>query len=417
MTRATTALSAFIIAIFTFVLPALFSVASANVIEGISVSPTQADVNQVVTISIQKSGATSCFAVLQYGDGQQEDSVLLITPGLSFDHAYASAGTYTITITAEGAISAPCTNGPKTVQIVIGGSGSDPGLNAQIVPQRGGLTRVPAQPSKATVAPDRKTFRYLPKITDHAFVPAETNGSKIWAGPGVLAPGGRLSLKGKGFGESGVIELSGIGPNPVYLLDTQWSETRISGVLPTNLGGAPNVVTPVSVRVLNWQQNKWSPSVTYQYARPFAKRILTMDDPSVRVLSCGSDGNANNCNQVGSVGALCAGIPNIALGSPAPPSPKPTIYGTHGNCDAAIGDDTGTDRYEISLSNGWFIHRVAEKKADNSSGDEEVTFSNVPTGENVHNAQISVGWLVTQGDTLRYWLRIEALGPIGTEPF
>jgi hypothetical protein len=363
---------------------------------------------------------------LLYGDGQEEPPFDMANPGATFTHAYTDPGTYRVRARGAGVTAIQCANGPQDAFVsvrfgpIITPEG-DEGLKPlqpklETAPARGGLKPLPP-----TLNRDKgRTIKPFPKITVHQFEPAVKNGNLVWAAPDILAPGGRLILGGEGFGVNpGNIYMWGLGPDPVILENAFWSGRQVHGILPASLGGAPGVRTPVTVAVYNSNLKKWSPGIELEYENPFASRRLTMSDPSVRVVACGNDGNYNRCNQIDISADDCGGAAGVLDIRPGVRrlDPEPAIDGFHYNC-GTIGDDAGTDKYEIHLANGWFIHRIVEQKADKSSEHEEVTFSKVPTGVGASNATISVDWTVTpNGDSVQYWLRLEALGPIGTEPF
>ena len=401
--------------------------ANANMLQSITASPSQVNVNDTVTFTVQKTGADSCIAVVEYGNGQQSLSFVLTNTPASSDYAYPAAGVFTATVRGDGALG--CVNTPTTVVTVSPpptrpGATIDEGQTIKpIAPSRGpdkGRTITPLPPKRGADA-ERPLFQ-LPRITSHIFEPVNKNGGLVWAAPGVLAPGGRLHLNGVGFGATGLIQVSGIGADDTYLTFPTWSDTLVSGVLLPDLGGDRDDRVPVTVRVLNSENKKWSLPYSLEYENPFTTRMLTMNDAAVRVVECGDDGNMNTCNKTHIKAGDCVegwspwtGI--IPFGIPAPPSPPPTVYGMHFNC-GTIGDDTGTDRFEISLANGWFVHDVVEQEEDNSSDDEEVDFSQVPTGEGVSNLTVSVDWTATPNDdNVRYWMRLEAKGPMIMDPF
>ena len=151
---------------------------------------------------------------------------------------------------------------------------------------------------------------------------------------------------------------------------------------------------------------------------PSQRRRISARDPAVRVIGCGDDGNANVCNQIIITANNCSTwsptTGTIPSGIRTMPDPAPALFGWHNNC-GTIGDDSGTDRYQVHLANGWLIHRVFDQNVVGSSDGESADFSAIPTG--VGDATIDVDWLATPNDDIRYSVEIEAIGPLGTEPF
>ena len=143
-------------------------------------------------------------------------------------------------------------------------------------------------------------------------------------------------------------------------------------------------------------------------------RLLSLNDPAVQVVSCGADGNYNQCNNVVHDASDCAGpLPFVAT-SPAV-SPV-AISSSHLNC-GTFGDDTGTDHYQINLANGWYINQVVDIGSKGSSSSDWATVSAIPTGKGVSTADITVNWLASPHDGVAYWVGIEIKGPQNTSPF
>ncbi|WDI32696.1 hypothetical protein PUV54_05735 [Hyphococcus flavus] len=140
-------------------------------------------------------------------------------------------------------------------------------------------------------------------------------------------------------------------------------------------------------------------------------RVLLSSDPGVSVLECGTDGNQNACNAFYHYAEDCVGGEEFFS-----PTQGVAIYGLHKNCGSA-GYDTGTDRYQISLKNGWYISKVVEVLINPSSSDDTATVSPIPAGVGVSDAVITADWSASPADEISYWVRIEITGPKDKSPF
>ena len=143
----------------------------------------------------------------------------------------------------------------------------------------------------------------------------------------------------------------------------------------------------------------------------YETRTLLTTDPGVQVLSCGTDGNQNACNQFYHYAEDCAGGEEFYT--------QPTgvaIFGIHKNC-GSVGYDSGTDQYQISLKNGWHISKVVEVLVNPASSDDSATISAIPSGQGVSDAVITANWSASPDDEISYWVRIEITGPKDKSPF
>jgi hypothetical protein len=128
----------------------------------------------------------------------------------------------------------------------------------------------------------------------------------------------------------------------------------------------------------------------------------------VSVIYCGDDGNCNCCNHI-LTGDSCSGFTEVCE-----EEYDAAIVGFHRNVSLAVGNDEGTDRYSIHLKNGWVFKDVKVGK-DTTSSDEHIggPVPPCPIGQSDWNPEFN--WLVTQGDKVRYGVRIVVEGPYGTD--
>ena len=245
-------------------------------------------------------------------------------------------------------------------------------------------------------------LKYLPKVIGIFTTP------KL----GALTPNGTLYVKGEHFGTSkGKINLHLSHPVPqvVALSVEEWSDTNLKAKIPGNISGVMDhqakfqVLSSKGIGGIAWK-------VPFYAAR--SSKQLKHDDPAVKVGHCSTGGDRNYCNDLNtSTGGNCFSVaipPVFKTGS---------IYAQHVNCDSAVDWDDGTDKYEVTLKNGWVFKKV-EYTFKKSSGSEKI---NPPDYAKLRRDlpgmsswNPSIKWEVSPGpDQLEYvyWLTIE--GPKG----
>jgi hypothetical protein len=88
------------------------------------------------------------------------------------------------------------------------------------------------------------------------------------------------------------------------------------------------------------------------------------------------------------------------------------VTASHTNCLSAVGDDSGTDVYEIRLKNGWVLHAFDFGSAVSGEGEGWIKGPGVfPVGTS--SWQPAIAWSVTPNDTSAYWAFIYIRGPKG----
>ena len=141
-------------------------------------------------------------------------------------------------------------------------------------------------------------------------------------------------------------------------------------------------------------------------------RWLNYKDTVVKVTQCSKSADANVCNDhVNPTGGVCA--------VSRPPTWKdkdPSIYAMHNNCDLVVDWDEGTDRYEITLDNGWVFKKFWLK--EEKSGSKE--WVQMPRYATLNKSVVgtsswkpTIKWKTSPSDWVayRYWIQIE--GPVG----
>jgi hypothetical protein len=119
----------------------------------------------------------------------------------------------------------------------------------------------------------------------------------------------------------------------------------------------------------------------------------------VKVLSCGTDGNVDACN-----GQQDPDDDGFSAGG------SDSFNGFHYNVWGAIGDDSGTDKFQVALKNDWVMQSFGwSVNVDSGEG-----AANKPGGfSQVANWQPSVGWWVSPNDSLYYVGVVTITGPAG----
>ncbi|MCA9473646.1 MAG: IPT/TIG domain-containing protein [Nitrospirales bacterium] len=231
---------------------------------------------------------------------------------------------------------------------------------------------------------------------------------------GALTPGGTLYIKGTQFGEKGakskvVLHFTHPNEHQRTLQIKNWSDTKITVQVPGDISGVAD--HKVKFQVQNAKGVGGLARKVPFYASRRTK-LLKQDDPAVHVVHCSTGADKNFCNALNtSTGGSCfsSSVKSFREGS--------TIYGRHVNCDTAVDTDGGTDRYAVTLKNGWVFKKV-EYSYKKSSGSEKIIppdygkLRKTLPGTSSFNPNIK--WEVSPGpDQLEYvyWLTIE--GPNG----
>lgn len=228
--------------------------------------------------------------------------------------------------------------------------------------------------------------------------------------PGVIVPGGTVALIGRFFGsEPGKVIVKGpttdaFGPGYRYgeieLVDLVWeSPERVRGRIPNGISIPTAAPVTVQVRV---HDATGSVSQPYpgQFQVPSETRWLTKSDVTVEV--CGTDSNGWYCN--GQFDWENCGFIWYTRTENVQNDPDAAIQGYHENCDGAVGNDAGTDRYRIALTNGWVFDHVEWSGKGFSS-------PSFPKGQAVWVPRIQ--WVAKPGEENPYKARIRVRRAVG----
>ncbi len=216
---------------------------------------------------------------------------------------------------------------------------------------------------------------------------------------GALKPGSKLMLMGKKFGsEKGRILLKGNFPGgQIDLVNVTWlSNKKAYGFVPQSANGQPNQLVDV---VLVTSHRFKSDPLKIEFVGREEKTLVFGD---AVVLQCGDNADGNLCNQITGV------HPDSVCHSGT------VICGWHFNQWADIDYNSGIDRYQIKLNNGWFFKRLNILKWLLTSGNEKLSgpSPSLPVGQSEWYPTIS--WEVSPNDWVVYQLEVIVEGPIGT---
>jgi hypothetical protein len=243
------------------------------------------------------------------------------------------------------------------------------------------------------------TFIVPPKI--EAVVPFISN----------ITPGGYVAIKGSWFGNDqgelwlkGLKKWNGVAYGSVKLaIATEpgkdfWKPTSVLGVIPGNITQVKD--QPVKLQIKT-KAGKWSNEypVNYRAAKDWA--TLKYTDPAVKLVSCGTDANLDECN----------GKRDPDDGNWFSWACAQTFYGFHLNCWGCIGDDLGTDKFEITVKNGWVID--GGKVYVHVDSGEGYTLGPGAVPSNVTSWKPSVQWNVSSNDDLCHGADVYISGPKG----
>ena len=221
---------------------------------------------------------------------------------------------------------------------------------------------------------------------------------------GVLQPGSKLYIKGARFGSQPGKILIYYGNTSVELVNLDWeNDTQIHGVVPMSTNGRPNQTVTIRVKTA---ENKLSNPMQIGF-RGREEKVLTRQFVT---FSCGTDGNLNVCNN------WSGGSTNIFTGMDCS-SQNIAVCGGHANNQLAIGDDAGSDNFNVSLKNGWVFKSVQKVEWKKTSGNEKLfgPYPPLPVGQAYWGLKIN--WVVSPADYVFYKLKITVEGPVGTSPY
>jgi len=221
---------------------------------------------------------------------------------------------------------------------------------------------------------------------------------------GALQSDNGILIFGENFGPCcGTVELSAMGYDMALEVE-EWHDDVISGFVPAR---ASTACLTGEIQVSN---QKGKASNTLLLPVPLLYKSLSWED--VKIVHCSEDSNNYRCNdylEIGQCWWLFGGIDQASnTGGSA-------IYGSHGNCSGAVGDDSGTDVFEIDLKGGWVLDNARFVSTISEQGEAwtRPRAGELPSGylEGASFWRPEIEWLATPGDSLQYGLFIGIRGP------
>lgn len=358
--------------------------ANAASLDAVSASPDPAAPNQQVTITATKSGAENCGWFVDFGDGNSSTAMGFPGATKSVQHTYATPGTYAVQVGGANHGNKPQCNDSATHELVVK------------VPDNGGGT---LEIGKAVDLPlgviqqdPKLQVTELCKKVDCGGLIALPNVKQHF---GFTKPGGVVAWLGKGFAARGTVILSYVdwknNAKTRKLEVIEWTGGMIGTIIPSDMKGLRDQTA--SIVVTNKLGKKSAP---YPFAFHATLDSVDLEQKHVKILHCDEDANLNACNMQDYAG-------------------NPPIPGFHMNKIGAIGDDKGTDTYEIKVKNGWTISWTKTNKWGTSSN-EWVNGPSNGAGVGLATWKPSYTWNVSPADKVYYatWITVE--GPKGV-PF
>jgi hypothetical protein len=333
-------------------------------VSGVSVSPSSPAVNQSTAVTV--TGQDPCDSVLiEFGDG---DAQFYTAPGLPFTrhHTWTNAGSKTITATGYGNCS-----GKASLTVRVTEASAILQLCANLACGK------------------RQKMYFKPTIT---------------ALFGFNTPGGYLAIAGNGFGPSLGRVMASLrtwsGASIQRRLEAvEWTNTLVGVQWPADISGVRHQAATLVITTVDGVE---SAARSFTFSPALDLKRLSMAD--VKTISCGSDSNHDVCNKVS-----YEILPSFVY-IPPELSANAAIVGAHMNRWGAIGNDKGTDIYEIALKRDWtlssFDWRVSAEPGQ-AAVRKPSGFTLGPTWSP------SIDWEVTPNDQVVYAGVLTITGPIG----
>ena len=309
---------------FLFPILGLFTAGAATAasLDAVTASPDPAAPNQQITITATKSGAENCGWLVNYGDGNSSSPMGFPDATKSVQYTYANPGTYTIHVDGANHGNKPQCNNSATHELVVKilEGGILEASKAVDIPLGVKPKDPKLQVTELCKQIDCKGLIAIPNVEGHF---------------GFTRPDGVVAFKGKGFSGKGNVTLTYVdwknNTRKRKLEIIEWKGGLIGTRIPANLQGFRQQTA--SIVVTNKAAKTSAP---YAFTLYPTLQSVELKRNHVKIVHCDQDANLNSCAMQDYAG-------------------DPPIPGFHMNKTGAIGDDKGTDKYEIKVKNGWTI--------------------------------------------------------------
>ncbi len=350
--------------IHIWILGLLFGAVSAAdaQVTNVAVTPSPAILGQPATVTVT-GGSAPCGAVqINYGDGTTTTYPIPALP-VSQSHTWNTAGNKTVVATGQGNCTGQAT---VTVGVVKSKVGAGVGVSKGKWPV------------------------YAMRIKSYF---------------GLSQPGGVAAIAGENFGaERGTVVATlkrwNGAARDVSLGVSGWSPTLIEVEWPADIDGVRDQMDAVVEATNATKTHSATWKVFFRAETDY--KLLPMS--RVTVITCGSDGNKNRCNDAN------PGSNGTCLIDPFTVKCNGSFWAEHYNCHGAIGEDSGTDGFWIRLANDWRMANVVFLK-DAPGGTVGNPAPPFPYGSATWKPTVT--WSVTPADIITYCARVYIIGPKG----
>jgi hypothetical protein len=359
-------------------------------ITGVSANPSTTFGNQPVTVTVEGTGTCSQVVVRCQAPAAPEHVRTNIALPFTVTCSYSAAGKKTITAAPEKPPPTPRSPDPlycpgdRITQVEV--------EQARLPAARRGEQPKPGQPGVGSLK--------IPAATPLVGPPQI---SAVWNG-GKVTPGGLVLVSGKWFGEQpGTVQIQGqFGTKNLQI--QQWTPIYALGRMP-DFCGFPDHEAQLAVVIPGGHKSNDHP---VSFRAKHELRQLAFSD--VQLVQCGDDGNTDSCNGVLLPDSSYSLVDIEAKAfSPKPPV---AVAGWHSNCWGCVGNDSGTDKYKITLKNGWQLAAaVFEVHASSSDDSAQLSPTAIPWGATSWTWDWS--WVVTPNDYIHYQVAVGIDGPCG----
>lgn len=227
---------------------------------------------------------------------------------------------------------------------------------------------------------------------------------KITGGWGLVQPGNPFPIVvfGENFGPAeGRLILEGkFGTRILDILEWGADGKFASAYMPDDICGIFDHEATIKVVTTNfWESNAWPVQFTA------ARETKLFPRSEVQVLACSDDSNKDCCS------SQCDSSDGDWFSTCG--SANSGICGFHYNVWGAVGNDSGTDKYRIDLTEGAWAVEHWDFSVSVDPGEGWASLKN-PNAYQEKIADFEIDWMVTPNDFVSYDVDVFISGPCGT---